>query len=92
MYIPRFSLLWEMQLLSCIWVSFSFQLIVCHGGRDSPPPVPHPTPCYSNEGCMSVWLLTWMPLPLVGTKASTVVVNNAPANFSLLLFVPCTGK
>ena len=31
-----------------------------------------------------------MPLPLVGTKASTVVVNRAPANFSLLLLVPCT--
>ncbi len=34
--------------------------------------------------------LTWMPLPFVGTKASTVVVNKEPANFSLLLFFPCT--
>ena len=31
-----------------------------------------------------------MPLPFVGTKASTVVVNKEPANFSLLLFFPCT--
>ena len=31
----------------------------------------------------------WMPRPVAGTKASTVVVYAAPANFSASDFLPC---
>jgi hypothetical protein len=34
--------------------------------------------------------LTWMPRPVEGMKASTVVVKSAPANFSFSLFLPCS--
>ena len=33
---------------------------------------------------------TWMPLPLVGMNASTVVVKSPPANFSFSLLRPLT--
>ena len=34
--------------------------------------------------------VTWMPRPVEGMKASTVVVKSAPANFSFSLFLPCS--
>mmetsp|Transcript_18116 Transcript_18116/g.54549 ORF Transcript_18116/g.54549 Transcript_18116/m.54549 type:complete len:268 (+) Transcript_18116:5131-5934(+) len=39
--------------------------------------------------CPSMWLVPpWIPRPVEGTKASTVVVKSAPANFSFSLFTP----
>ena len=34
----------------------------------------------------------WMPRPVAGTKASTVVVYAAPANFSASDFLPCASS
>ena len=55
------------------------------------PPAPHPLTHLVKFWPRQCEVAPWMPFPFCGTNASTVVVYSAPANFSLLLLMPCRG-
>jgi len=57
-----------------------------------PHPNPNPNPNPNPTRPLAHLVPPWMPRPVAGTNASTVVVYAAPANFSASDFLPCEGR